>query len=95
MILTTLNTQEEEVVLQRFKKLARDMCRSEIQDLVACTTTKTFSLIYACKQEKQRVNECLEPHSKQEILNKMRYEEILKKEQFYKQKNLYPKKNIE
>ena len=90
MILTALNTQEEEVVLQRFKKLARDMCKTEIQNLVNCTTTKTFSLIYACKQEKIRVNECLEPFSKQEILDRMRFEEVGKKKEFYKNKGLYP-----
>ena len=90
MILTALNNLEEEVVLQNFKALARELCRPEIEALVECSSKRTFSMIYACKVEKAAVNKCLAPHTTDEKLDEMRIAEMQKKEQHLKRKGVYP-----
>jgi oligoribonuclease NrnB/cAMP/cGMP phosphodiesterase (DHH superfamily) len=90
MIVTVLNGQEEEVVLQRLKKEARDKCKEEMERLVNCTRTKTFSMFWHCNQENQAAQSCLAKFTGQDTHHKMRMEELEKKKNYLKMNGLYP-----
>jgi COX assembly protein 1 len=90
MIITTLNAEEEEVVLQRFKKEARDNCKEQMQRLVACTKTKTFSLMWECKEENKELHNCLAPFTTTALHLMQRHLEIDRKKEFMKSKGKYP-----
>jgi BMFP domain-containing protein YqiC len=90
MIITVLNGQEEEVVLQRLKKEARDKCKAELEKLVKCTKSKTFSMFWHCREENQIAQSCLAKFTGEDTHFRMRMEELEKKKTYLKQNGLYP-----
>jgi hypothetical protein len=90
MIITVLNGQEEEVVLQRLKKEARDKCKAELQNLVSCTRQKTFSMFWQCKEENRIAQSCLGQFTTELEHFRLRMEELEKKKMYLKHNGLYP-----
>lgn len=90
VVIKTLNAKEEEVVLQRLKAIARDKCRKEMDELVKCTKTKTFSMFWKCNVLNEEAQTCLSKFTGHDTLLKMRLEEIERKCEYLRLNNKYP-----
>jgi TPP-dependent 2-oxoacid decarboxylase len=90
VLIKVLNAKEEEVVLQRLKAIARDNCRKEMDELVKCTKTKTFSMFWKCNVLNEEAQSCLSKFTGHDTLLKMRIAEIDKKCEYLKAHNKYP-----
>ncbi|KAI8930271.1 hypothetical protein BC831DRAFT_439937, partial [Entophlyctis helioformis] len=89
-VIAVLSSEEEEVALQRFKKSARDKCRSYLDDLVNCTRHRTFSLVMMCREQNRKVQECVQQYTTESDLDRFREEELLKKREFLKSIGKWP-----
>ncbi|KAL2918164.1 hypothetical protein HK105_202091 [Polyrhizophydium stewartii] len=89
-IIATLNSAEEEVVLQRFKKYSRDNCRELLEELVKCTKSHTVSIPMQCRLQNELVQECLKKHSTEAVRDAFREEELHRKREFLKANGKWP-----
>ncbi|KAI8908929.1 hypothetical protein EDD86DRAFT_247213 [Gorgonomyces haynaldii] len=91
MLVTTLNIKEEEAALQKAKKNARTQCKDVVEQLIACTRYKTFSLYFgACEKERKISSECLSQYTNELALSEMREQVLKDKIQFLKDHNKFP-----
>ena len=90
VVITALNALEEEVVIQRIKKRARDNCKTELQNLVNCTRDKTFSMFYKCKGLNALALKCTSQYTLDEDFKKEFEVEREKKIQYLKENGKYP-----
>jgi hypothetical protein len=90
MIITVLNGQEEEVVLQRMKREARDKCKTQLEALVACTKSKTISMFWECTKVNELAQSCLSQYTGDDTLFRMRMEELERKRKYLRSSGLYP-----
>ncbi|KAJ9084932.1 hypothetical protein DSO57_1019108 [Entomophthora muscae] len=53
-----LSNYEENEVLNRVKKIARESCHTEILNFAECSKGRTFSVIWSCREVFDIMNKC-------------------------------------
>lgn len=53
------------------KKRAREQCKQQILDLLTCQQEQGLLMVFRCRGAHRSLNECLKPHTTEEVLNSM------------------------
>ncbi|KAJ3154322.1 hypothetical protein HDU89_008390 [Geranomyces variabilis] len=82
--LTVLSNKEEELIHNKLKKNALTSCQKYVEELVACTRNRTFSVYFACQEPTRALNACLAPYTTEAERDKLREVHLTKKKEWLK-----------
>ncbi|KAF2246508.1 hypothetical protein BU26DRAFT_460323 [Trematosphaeria pertusa] len=71
---TPLSAPQEQQVRDLYYKNVRSKCASEIAAFATCATGRTFTMAWACRQQKLAMNNCMIQYQNQEEFDKARAE---------------------
>ncbi|KAL6708883.1 hypothetical protein ACN47E_002290 [Coniothyrium glycines] len=71
---TPLSAPQEQQVKDLYYKNVRAKCAAEIEQFAQCALGRTFTMIYACRQPRLKMNSCMLQYQNQEELDKARAE---------------------
>ncbi|KAJ4292820.1 hypothetical protein N0V90_009483 [Kalmusia sp. IMI 367209] len=71
---TPLSAPQEQQVRDLYYKNVRAKCAAEIAAFAQCATGRTFTMIYACREQKLAMNSCMIQYQGQDELDKARAE---------------------
>ncbi|TPX57788.1 hypothetical protein PhCBS80983_g03592 [Powellomyces hirtus] len=82
--LTVLSNKEEELIHNQLKKNALTKCSKLVEELVACTRSRTLTVYFACQKHQKILNECLGPYTTETERDKLREVHLATKKEWVK-----------
>ena len=65
--------KEEEGLITLMKERALVRCRETQKDYYDCVKDRTISIVWACRDQANAMNECLHQHTTDEVLEDLKY----------------------
>ncbi len=62
----------EEGLLAKQLVMAREKCRPQMEEFVACSNQYGLSVIWKCRPLRDELNVCLKPHTSRDVLDQMK-----------------------
>jgi len=74
--MNALSRREEEALFKNTKARALKECDAVVKDFADCTTGRTISLVWACKDKYKLVQQCMLQYTSSENMDSLRAEYV-------------------
>lgn len=74
----------EEGLLEQQRSFARSQCSEELSQFVNCTNEGLLSVVWRCRELKEKANNCLRPYTSKEVLDQMKRDYVAERAPFRK-----------
>ncbi|KAF2638237.1 hypothetical protein P280DRAFT_471361 [Massarina eburnea CBS 473.64] len=71
---TPLSAPQEQQVRDLYYRNVREKCAEEVKAFVACASGRTFTMVWACRDQKLTMNSCMLQYQGQDEMDKARAE---------------------
>ncbi|KXS11300.1 hypothetical protein M427DRAFT_147922 [Gonapodya prolifera JEL478] len=78
-----LTMSDEHKIHDKFTAYSRGMCQPEIAEFSKCSSTRTWSVMWACRDQRNKMMECVRAHGTDEARLRIRREYIEEREAKY------------
>ncbi|SJX65102.1 related to CMC1-mitochondrial intermembrane space copper-binding protein [Sporisorium reilianum f. sp. reilianum] len=65
-----LSNREADTLMKQQKAKALQECKAQMEAFVECSKTRTISMLWSCREQKQALSECLRVYTSEEAMER-------------------------